>query len=136
MCILHAVNTFNGLVHVYPGHYSHWPYCGLTPTSKVLSYKTDTQRFRALLDYSSPANKARLLTASALHASSWLSVVPSAELGLHLDPHEFCVGIRWCGSGYLQRSSLSSLSQQRITVEIVILVAKVFWVIFNVYLTF
>ena len=62
---------------------------------KVLSFKNDTQQFRALLDSSSPANKARLLSASAPHASSWLSVVPSAEQGLHLDLHEFCVVIRW-----------------------------------------
>ena len=62
---------------------------------KALSFKIDPQQFRALLDSSSPANKARLLSVSAPHASSWLSVVPSVELGLHLDPHEFCVGIRW-----------------------------------------
>ncbi|KAL5500176.1 hypothetical protein EMCRGX_G011690 [Ephydatia muelleri] len=41
-----------------------------------------------ILMTSSPANKARLLSASAPHASSWLSVVPSLGLGLHLDPAE------------------------------------------------
>ena len=51
---------------------------------KVLSFKTDIEQFRALLDSSSPANKARLLSASAPHTSSWLSVMPRVELGLHL----------------------------------------------------
>ena len=62
---------------------------------KALSFKIDTDQFRALLDSSSPANKSRLLSTSAPHTSSWLSVVHSVELGMHLDPHEFCVGIRW-----------------------------------------
>eukprot|EP00731_Ephydatia_muelleri_P031031 Em0022g545a len=90
----HAVSTFNGLVSTQDTIL-----IGSTVDSpipqKALSFKIDTEQFRALLDSSSPANKARLLSASASHASSWLSVVPSVELGLHLDPHEFCVGIRW-----------------------------------------
>ena len=44
---------------------------------------------------SSPANKARLLSASAPHASSWLSVTPSLGLGLHLDPAEFQIAVMW-----------------------------------------
>ena len=76
---------------------------------KALSFKIDTQQFRALLDSSSPANKARLLSASAAHASSWLSVVPSVELGLHLDPHEFCLGIRWWLGLDISRGLSSSL---------------------------
>ena len=90
----HAVSTFNGLVSTQDTIL-----IGSTVDSpipqKALSFKIDSEQFRALLDSSSPANKARLLSASASHASSWLSVVPSVELGLHLDPHEFCVGIRW-----------------------------------------
>ena len=90
----HAVSTFNGLVSSQDTIL-----IGSTVDSpipqKALSFKIDTEQFRALLDSSSPANKARLLSASASHAFSWLSVVPSIELGLHLDPHEFCVGIRW-----------------------------------------
>eukprot|EP00731_Ephydatia_muelleri_P023348 Em0015g931a len=85
----HAVSTFNGLVSTQDTIL-----IGSTVDSpipqKALSFKIDTEQFRALLDSSSPANKARLLSASASHASSWLSVVPSVELGLHLDPHEFC----------------------------------------------
>ena len=88
------MSTFNGLVStqdtILIGSTVHSPI-----PQTALSFKIDTEQFRALLDSSSPANKARLLSASASHASSWLSVVPSVELGLHLDPHEFCVGIRW-----------------------------------------
>ena len=45
-----------------------------------------------------------LLSASASHASSWLTVVPKVELsvhldprelGVHLDPSEFCIALRW-----------------------------------------
>ena len=90
----YTVSTFNGLVSTQDTIL-----IGSTVDSpipqKALSFKIDTEQFRALLDSSSPANKGRLLSASASHASSWLSVVPSVELGLHLDPHEFCVGIRW-----------------------------------------
>ena len=67
-----------------------WPH----HTSNVLSFKIDTEQFSALLNSLSPTNKARLLSASAPEASSWLSVVPTVELGFHHEPHEFCVGIR------------------------------------------
>ena len=88
----YAVSTFNGLVSTQDTIL-----IGSTVDSpipqKALSFKIDTEQFRALLDSSSPANKGRLLSASASHASSWLSVVPSVELGLHLDPYEFCVAL-------------------------------------------
>ena len=48
--------------------------------------KLDDHLFQSILMTSSPANKARLLSASAPHASSWLLVVPSVGQGLHLDP--------------------------------------------------
>ena len=90
----HAVSTFNGLVSTQDTILisTHAP---IHVPQKALSFKIDTELFRALLDSSSPANKARLLSASAPHASSWLTMVPSVELCLHLDPHEICVGIRW-----------------------------------------
>ena len=62
---------------------------------KTISSCIDPKCFRSLLDASSLANKARLLSVSAPHASSWLTVVPTMELGLYLDPSEFCVAIRW-----------------------------------------
>ena len=48
----------------------------------------------SLLNASSLANKAHL-SVSAPCASSWLTVVPTVELGVHLDPSEFCVAIQW-----------------------------------------
>ena len=41
------------------------------------------------------ADRACLLSVSAPHAASWLSVVPSHVLGLHLEPNEFQASIRW-----------------------------------------
>ena len=52
---------------------------------KVLSGMIQAQQFHILLESSSPANRARLLSVAAPHASSWLSVVPSTGLGLHLE---------------------------------------------------
>ena len=43
----------------------------------------------------SPANKACLLSASVPYASSWLSVVLSVGLGLHLDSPEFRTSLKW-----------------------------------------
>ena len=51
--------------------------------------------FKTFFDRSSPANKARLLSVSAPHATSWLSVIPSTSQGLHLDPIEFRVAVKW-----------------------------------------
>eukprot|EP00731_Ephydatia_muelleri_P029714 Em0021g237a len=61
----------------------------------ALSKKLDDHLFQSVLTTSSPANKARLLSASAPHASSWISVVPSVGLGLHLDPAEFQAAVKW-----------------------------------------
>ncbi|KAL5515365.1 hypothetical protein EMCRGX_G000523 [Ephydatia muelleri] len=62
---------------------------------KVLSGLIQAQHFHSLLESSSPANRARLLSVAAPHASSWLSVVPSPGLGLHLESNEFQMTIRW-----------------------------------------
>ena len=56
---------------------------------KLLSSKVNDHYFQDLFDRSSPANKARLLSVSAPHATPWLSVIPSTSQGLHLDPIEF-----------------------------------------------
>ena len=62
---------------------------------RTLSSSLDLQCFRSLLNASSLANKARLLSASAPPASSWLTEVPTVELGVHLDPSEFSIAIGW-----------------------------------------
>ena len=41
---------------------------------RELSSKIDEEQFKSLLEASSPANKARLLSISAPHSPSWLSV--------------------------------------------------------------
>ena len=63
-------------------------------SQRVLSGKLGNQMFHSLLRASSIANKARLLAVSAPHVASWISVVPSVSLGLHLDPSEFQVAIK------------------------------------------
>ena len=67
----------------------------LTSVTKSLSSKLDDHLFKVLLDMSSIADKARLLSVSSPHAGSWLSVTPSEGLGLHLDPSQFQVAIKW-----------------------------------------
>ena len=67
-------------------------------TQKSLSSKLDDHLFKALLDMSSIADKARLLSVSSPHAGTWLSVTPSEGLGLHLDPSQFQIAIKlWLG---------------------------------------
>ena len=64
------------------------------PSQRTLSKRLDTQ---TLLASSSPADNTRILSISAPHAGSWISVVPSPDLNLHLDPAECQVAItcRW-----------------------------------------
>ena len=51
--------------------------------------------FNLLLETSSNTDQAQLLSVSAPHASSWLSVLPSQGLGLHLDALVHEVAIKW-----------------------------------------
>ncbi|KAL5484071.1 hypothetical protein EMCRGX_G020510 [Ephydatia muelleri] len=62
------------------------------PQQKALSLKLDTHMFQTLVSSASPANKARMLSVSAPHASSWVSAIPS---GLQLESNEFQMAIRW-----------------------------------------
>ena len=66
-----------------------------TPTQKVLSGMIENQLFSTLLESSSHANRTRLLSVAAPHLSSWLSVVPSPGLGLHLESNEYQMAIKW-----------------------------------------
>ena len=72
---------------------------------KMLSSKLDDFQFQGLFNMSSVADRARLLSISAPHYSSWLSVVPSEGLGLHFEPNQYNVALKWwlgldtsCGS--------------------------------------
>ena len=60
-----------------------------------LSSKIDIHQFNNILIVSSVADKARLLSVSSPHAASWLTVVPSEGLGLHLEPSVFQVAVKW-----------------------------------------
>ena len=51
--------------------------------------------FDLLLNSSSVADKACLLSVVSPHEASWLSAVPSESFGLHMDPPVFQVAIKW-----------------------------------------
>ena len=78
-------------------------HCKFTPFSQRLwspkknypAHWIDTCMFNLLLETSSNADQAQLLSVSAPHASSWLSVLPSQGLGLHLDAPVYEVAIKW-----------------------------------------
>ena len=55
---------------------------------KALSSKLDDLQFQVLFNMSSVADRPHLLSISAPHSSSWLSVVPSEGLGLHFEPNQ------------------------------------------------
>ena len=65
------------------------------PPQRALSKKLDMHVFQSLLSSSSPVNKARILSVSAPHAGSWISVIPSTGLDLHLNSAECQVALRW-----------------------------------------
>ena len=62
---------------------------------KALSEKLDDHQFNLLLNCSSVADRARLLSVSSPFAASWLSVIPSEGLGLHLTAPIFQVALKW-----------------------------------------
>eukprot|EP00731_Ephydatia_muelleri_P027925 Em0019g798a len=64
-------------------------------TQRELSSKIDEDQFKSLLGASCPADKPRLLSVSAPHSSSWVSVIPSMGLGLHMEYNEFQTAVRW-----------------------------------------
>ena len=60
-----------------------------------LSEKLDNQLLSSLMEASTVANKARLLSVSLPHAASWLSMPPCERQGLHLEPSQFQVAVKW-----------------------------------------
>ncbi|KAL5517626.1 hypothetical protein EMCRGX_G003208 [Ephydatia muelleri] len=63
--------------------------------AKSLSQKLDSFTFHSLLSSASLVNKARMLSVSSPHASSWITAIPSTSLKLHLDSAEYQTAIRW-----------------------------------------
>ena len=90
----HTVDLFNKLVS--PSEVISVDAITTSPVhQRVLSKKLEDHQFSLLLEASSPADKARLLSVSAPHAASWLLVTPSPGLDLHLDPNELQISIQW-----------------------------------------
>ena len=90
----HAINLFNN--QVSPSEViTAEGVSSLRVTQRTLSKKLECHLFNSLLGDSSMADRARLLSVSAPHAASWLSVIPSPALGLHLEPNELQASIRW-----------------------------------------
>ena len=61
----------------------------------ALSSKIENHQFKLLFDHSSLPDRARLLSVSSPNAAAWLSVLPSPDLNLHMDPLEFQVALKW-----------------------------------------
>ena len=64
-------------------------------SQKKLSAGIENHQFDQSCATSTPANRARLLSASSRHASSWLAVIPSRGLNLCMEPDEFQVAFKW-----------------------------------------
>ena len=65
------------------------------PSQKKLSDLMEEVQFSSLLEKSSLANRARLLSITSPRAAAWISVTPSISQGLHLLPNEFQVAVQW-----------------------------------------
>ena len=82
-------------------------------TQKMLSTKIEKKQFQVLFDASSIPNRAHLMPASSNLAASWLSVIPSPGLNLHLDTAEFQTALKWwLGIDMFGGSRCSSCSTQ------------------------
>ena len=77
------------------------------PLSKLLQRNWNPHPFNSFLGASSEAGEARLLSVSAPRAASWLPVVPSPGLGLHLEPGPLLGGghLWWIPESCLLRES-------------------------------
>ena len=103
--LVQAINLFN--IQVLPSDAISVESVLSSPIKKrTLSQKLNNRLFQTFLVSSSVANKARILSESAPHCASWLSVVPSSALGLHLEPNEFLVALKWWLGHDLSRGSL------------------------------
>ena len=92
--LLQAIDMFNSSVH--PSDIIHISsLLEKFHSQKALSNMLDNHLFNVLLGSLSIADRARLLSASSPHASSWLTVIPSERQGLHLDPPVFQTALKW-----------------------------------------
>eukprot|EP00731_Ephydatia_muelleri_P038937 Em0999g3a len=90
-----AIDMFNGLVASSDVISVENLLSSSSVHQKALSEKLDDHQFNLLLNCSSVADRARLLSVSSPFAASWLSVIPSEGLGLHLTAPIFQVALKW-----------------------------------------
>ena len=62
---------------------------------RALSHKIEDCQFSVLFEVATLADRARLLSTSAPHASSRLLVTPATGLDLHLEPNELQTAVKW-----------------------------------------
>ena len=92
--LLQSIDCFNSLVS--PADVTSTDELLTSPNNqKELSSRIEHSQFHALFESSSLPNRARLLSVASPHAASWLSVVPSPGLNLHLESAEFQTAINW-----------------------------------------
>ena len=92
--LLQAIDMFNSSVH--PSDIIHISsLLEKFHSQKALSNMLDNHLFNVLLGSLTIADRARLLSASSPHASSWLTIIPSERQGLHLDPPVFRTALTW-----------------------------------------
>ena len=94
VCPLHSNRHFHSAVVVC---YFAVPLGEALPSlspQKKLSSTLDIHVFHLFLDNASTTDRARLHSVASVYASSWLSVIPSEGLCLHLDPPVFQVAIK------------------------------------------
>ena len=92
--LLHSLDHFNSCAS--PAEVISIDEClSLPMTQKMLSMKIENKQFQLLFDASSIPNRACLMSASSNLAASWLSVMPSHGLNLHLDKAEFQTALKW-----------------------------------------
>ena len=92
--LMRSIVKYNGLVSPPDGISVESILASPIP-QRILSQRLDDHSFGLVIAAATDADKARLLSTSAPHATSWLSVVPSIGLGLHLDPNELQIPVKW-----------------------------------------
>ena len=92
--LMWSIVKYNGLVSPPDGISVESTLASPIP-QRILSQRLDDHSFGLVIAAATDADKARLLSTSAPHAASWLSVVPSIGLGLHLDPNELQIAVKW-----------------------------------------
>ena len=90
--MLQAVTRFNTLVPPDESITAEEVLVNLPP-QRALSKKLNMHVFQSLLSSSLPVKKARILSVSAPHAGSFISVIPSTGLDLHLNSAECQMGL-------------------------------------------